>query len=376
MANEKNFVTQSQVYMLFTLYLFTTMLGFRLGTLVKQAQFTTWISLIIGSFLGFLITYLSFRLAVKRPDQFFGFYGKEIVGKWLHYPFVLLMIFSFLFSSSFLLREMQDFIIEVYLPDTPDWAVTVLFSVCIAYAVRSGVGTIFRCAQGVFFMSVIGMLLVPPFVASEMNPQMSIALINHFEASGIWHATYLTAALYGEMAFILFLFPYFSNYQRTMKSLGWAIITSLLIILSNLIPILLIFGPQLTGNMNYPELELIRYIRAGAFLENLDPVLMVVWLTSLFIKISLFLYVAVIVLTHTLGLRDHKPLTFSMTALMVGLCLFMVKTKTELAHLLLHGEIVFLLITEFIPAIYLLVDWVRTKKAPGQTSTETDNVQH
>lgn len=369
-------MTQSQVYMLFTLYLFTTMLGFRLSTLVEQAQFATWISLLIGSFFGFLITYLSYRLAVKRPDQFFGFYGKEIVGKWLHYPLVMFMIFSFLFSASYLLREMQDFIIEVYLPDTPDWAVTALFSFCIAYAVRSGVGSIFRCAQGVFFISVIGMILVPPFVASEMNLQMSIALFNHFEASGMWNAAYLTAALYGEIAFILFLFPYFSNSHRTMKSLGWAIITSLIIILSNLIPTLLIFGPQLTGNMIYPELELIRYIRAGAFLENLDPVLMVVWLTSLFIKISLFLYVAILVLTHTFGLNDHKPLTFSMTAMMMGLSLFMVKTKTELAHLLLHGEIVFLLITELIPAIYFLVDWVRAKKTTGQTSTETDNVQH
>lgn len=103
---------------------------------------------------------------------------------------------------------------------------------------------------------------------------------------------------------------------------------------------------------------------------------MVVWLTSLFIKISLYLYVAVIVLTHTFELHDHKPFTFSMTAMMIGLSLFMVKTKTELAHLLLHGEIVFLFITELIPAIYLLVDWIRVRKTPGQSSTETDNVQH
>lgn len=46
---------------------------------------------------------------------------------------------------------------------------------------------------------------------------------------------------------------------------------------------------------------------------------MVVWLTSLFIKISLYLYVAVIVLTHTFELHDHKPFTFSMTAMMIGL---------------------------------------------------------
>lgn len=117
MGNQTDKITQLQIYMLFTLYLFTTILGFRMSTLVAEARFSAWVSLLCGSLIGLIITYLCFRLAVKRPQEFFGFYGKRIVGSWLHYPLVLIIIFSTLFSASYILREIQDFIVEVYLPE-------------------------------------------------------------------------------------------------------------------------------------------------------------------------------------------------------------------------------------------------------------------
>lgn len=365
MNNIKEKITPTQLYMLFSQYLFTTILGFRQGSLVEEAGFGVWVSLLVGSFGGLILTYCSYRLAIRRPTRFFGHYGKEIIGKWLHYPLVLTMIFSFLYSAAFVLREMQDFMVEVFLPDTPDWAVTAIFSICVAYAVRSGIQTIFRCAQGIFFVTLFGMLLIPIFVMGEMNQDMAIAFLNHFQKEGIGNASYFVAALYGQMGFILFLLPFFSHPHKTMKSLGWASFTSIIIILSNLIPTILIFGPELTSNLIYPELELIRYIRAGYFLENLDPVLIAIWLTSLFIKISLFLYVAVLALTHTFGLHDHRPLSLSMTAIMVGLSLYMVKTGADLAHLLVHGEVTFLIVTESIPILYLLVDGVRSRLRKG-----------
>ncbi|MED4750488.1 endospore germination permease [Brevibacillus choshinensis] len=363
MNNQLGQVTQSQIYMLFTQYLFTTMLGFRLSAVVTEAGFSSWLPLLLGAFCGYVLTYISFRLAMRRPTQFFGNYGKDIVGSWLHYPLIMIIIFSSLLSAAFVLRELQDFMVEVYLPETPDWAVTALISICIAYAVRSGVQTIFRCAQGIFFLSVLGMLVIPLFVVRDMNVQMTIAFFTHFNQDNIWTASYLVTALYGEMSFILFLLPYFSQPQKTMKSLVWSVISSLFIILSSLIPTLYLFGPHLTGDLIYPELELIRFIRAGSFLENLDPVLIAVWLTSLFIKISLFLYIAVIVLTQTFGLKDHKPFSLSMTAMMVGLSLFMAKSKMELAHLTVHGMVSLLILSEVIPIIYVVTDWARTSVA-------------
>lgn len=362
MASRPGHVSQLQVYMLFSQYLFTTLLGFLINTLAEKAGFASWLSLIAGAAGGTAITYLSYRLGMRRPKQFFGHYANTLVGRWVHYPLVALMIFSFLFSASFVLRELQDFICDVYLPDTPDWAVASILGICVAYGVRSGIKTLFQAAQGIFFLSILGVIVIPFFVGNAVNLDMAVALTNHFEASGIWNGTYFVMALYGQMSFIVFLIPYLANPRHTMKSIGWAVVTSVIVVLANLIPTLLIFGPKLAANMKYPELELISYVRIGSFLENLDPLLIAVWLSSLFIKISLFVFVSVIALTHTFGLNDHKPFSFSMTATMIVICLFMARSGPERAQLLNHGEMTFLLVTELIPVIYLAADFIRSKR--------------
>jgi len=82
----------------------------------------------------------------------------------------------------------------------------------------------------------------------------------------------------------------------------------------------------------------------------------------MYIKISLFLYVSVILLTHTFGLKDHKPLSRMMTATVILISLFMVRTEAELSYLFDHGEVAFLLITQTIPVIYLIVDRFRSSR--------------
>ncbi|MCM3269939.1 GerAB/ArcD/ProY family transporter [Paenibacillus elgii] len=362
-------ITQLQIYMLFSLYLFTTILGFRIGSIVKIASYSTWLCILIGGFLGWALAYASYRLAIKRPAEHFVLYGRHIVGKWLHYPIVLAMALFFVFTAAVLLRELQDFLIQIYLLTTPSWAVSALFAFCIACAVRSGIGVIFRSAQGVFFMSIAGILIVPLFVHNEIDPDMTVALWNHFNVPGLWDGSLFVASLYGETAFILFLFPYFARQRKTMRSLAAAVVTSVIIILSNFIPALLIFGPDLMGNLTYPELELIRYIRLGAFLENLDPLIIVLWLVSLFVKISLLLFLAVNTLAQTFSLTDHKPFTLSVTALMVGFSLYMAETTIDIAQLGKKGMIAFLLIVEMIPLLYLAVDLIRSprRQNPDQT---------
>lgn len=355
-------ITQLQIYMLYSIYLFTTTIGFLIGPIVKNANYAAWVSLILGAGAGLVITYGSFRLAIRRPNQFFGSYGKDILGKWLHYPLIILMIITLMFIAAFILRQLQELLVQVYLPSTPQWAISGLFGICIAYAVRSGVSTIFRAAQGLFFFTIVGILFMPIIAHKEINYDMAIALLNHLDPAGIWNGSYLIASLFGEMVFIIFLIPYIVGSEKTMKYLSLATGTSILIILSNLIPVILIFGPKLTTNLTYPELELLRYARAGTYLENLDPALIAIWISSLFIKISLLVYTAIVGLTHTFSLKDHKPFSISITVLIVMLSLYIVKSQSELNHLMEHGWIIFILVSEMIPLLYLSVDWLRSLK--------------
>jgi len=355
-------ITPLQVYMLFVQFLYATTLGFYVRYLAGEAGFSAVYSVVLGSMIGMILVYLSYRLAVRRPTRFLGEYGREIVGKWVHLPLILLMVFSFVFAAAFVLRELEELIAAFYLKDTPFWAIAALMGICIARAVRSGAETIFRGAQGLFIFGVISSLSIPLWVSRETNGAMAAAFFTHFLPSGLWNSTLLITTLFGEMTMLVFLFPYFSEGRRTMRMLGWATVTSVFITLSGLISILMLFGPDMTANLTVPMLEMIRYARFGSFFQNLDPLLLVFWLYSMFIKISLFMFAAVIGLTHAFGMKDYRPLSTLMTASMVILTLCMVKSGVELDALLKGGALAFLLLTELIPALYLVVDWIRSAR--------------
>lgn len=353
-------ITPMQVYMFFSQFLFSSIIGFFVSPLLRNAHFTAWLSVIAGAAIGLIIAYLTYRLSIKRPNLLFWQYGADIVGKWIHYPMCLLVVFVTLFASAFILRQLTDFMVQIYLPDTPNWAVAAVFGFCVARGVRSGITTIFRSAQGLFFFSILTVAIFPLFVVPEIRTDMAVALITNFDWRGTWNGAMMVAAIFGEMAFIAYFFAYFAHQHRLKKSLFWATVTAVIVILADVFATILLFGPKLGANLTYPILELIRYIRTGAFLENLDPLLLVFWLYSMFLKISFLLLTSVTGLTYTLGLKDHKPFSYMMSAAAIFLSLDMFESTANLERITRHAESAFLLFVDLVPVLYLLVDSLRS----------------
>ncbi|WP_337031487.1 endospore germination permease [Paenibacillus illinoisensis] len=367
-------ITSLQVYMFFAQFLFSSTIGFFISPLVKHAGYMSWVSVILGSLIGLLIAYLTYRLCLRRPTHFLGQYGKDILGRWIHYPLFLIVIFVNLFSAAFITRQFIDFVVQIYLPGTPDWPVAILFGFCVARGVRSGPVALFQSAQGVFFLSILSVLAFPLFASKEINIDMAVALITAGQPAGIWNGTMIVIALFSEMAFIVYLFPYFVGTDKLMKSLMGATATAVVVILAVQLVCLLLFGSELTANLTYPTLEMIRYVHAGIFLENLDPLLIVFWLFSIFLKISLFLLISVKGFAHLVGMNDHKPFSYIMSVAMVIMSINMFKSTAHLEDVTNRSETAFLLFTGVTPVLYYLVDRIRFGKLKKNTNQpETDS---
>jgi spore germination protein KB len=361
-ANALRRITNLQIYMFFSQFLFSTTIGFFVAPLVSTAGYMVWVSLVLGCALGIFITYLSYRLSIIRPHVSLGQYGQEILWKWIHYPLIYIVIIVNLYLAAFILRQITDFIVQNFLPGTPEWAIATLFGVCIAQGVRSGVVTIFRSAQGLFLISIVSVIAFPLFASQQIKFDMAIAFVTNVNLPGAWDGAMIIASLWGEMSFIIYFFPYILHPEKLMKPLRWAAYTAVVVTLVDILAVLFLFGPELTSNTSYPVLELIRYIRVGSFLENLDPLLVVFWIYSMFLKIALFLLVTVTVLTHSLRLKDHKPLTNLMAATMIFLSLYMFKDAAQVEQSMYTSETALLFFTCMIPALYLLVDGLRSSR--------------
>jgi spore germination protein KB len=355
-------IPHSQLIMLLVIFEFTATISFVLGPLAAVSNYDAWIALIAAGIIGWGFAWISYKLSVRRPQQFFVQYGSQIVGRWLHIPLCLLLVFYFLHSASIILREFGDFMVTEYYQQTPVWAVAAVIGLCVACAVRIGFEGIFRCAQGFFFIILGSIFIVPFFINKEMNFAMMSALVKHRELPEILRGAYLASPMYGAIFVILVFFPWIKNGKKTMRSLGFATAVAIFCVLIHLVPAMMIFSPKLVGDLTYPDLELMRYIRVGDFLENLDPVLVASWSSGIFLTISLFLFCAVFSLSQLLKMPDYKPLSFAVTAIVVTLSITMARSSTEVTLYMKHAGMPIAYICQFaIPLLYLAVDTVRGK---------------
>lgn len=360
-------VTSSQIFSLFNLYIFTTLIAFLIGTLISGSNFSSPLATLIGAFLALLLMYPSVRVGMSRPDQFLSDYGREIVGSTLHTIFILLIVISNFLLAAVNLRNLSDFLLMEYLVGTPSWAVILIFCICVAYAVRSGLPTIFRVAQGIFIITAIVFFIIPFLSAAEIENNMLIALVTHLNFRHLGTGIYITTAVFGELAFMYLVFPYLHAPEKLFKTFFATTVSALLLIFTHLIPILLAFGPELAGNLTYPDMELIRFIRNGSFFQTLDPILIILWLTSLFVKIAFTIFIIVSCLSQLTKTKDHKAFTLSATAFAAVLSMSLAHSQPELNEYIMVIAFPFLLFTElFIPWIYWIVGAIRFPKTSNK----------
>lgn len=355
-------ITQLQLGLLVIISHFTTIVGFIVPMLAGVASYRGWLALLTANVAGLLLAFVSIAVARRRPNEFLVHYGGGIVSRWLHIPLMILFSFFFLHLASLILREITDFLVQIYLPSTPPWVIAAIFVFVICIGVRSGIEVIVRCASGFFFIIFSVASLNPIFVGRELNYERFIALITHLQANRLVSDAYPYIAIFGEMFAVLFIFPYLSRPAKTFRTLLWSSFSSLLFIETYFIMCLLLFGAHLTSQMTYPVLELVRFIRIGDFLENLDPIVVAIWISGLFIKLSFLLYIAVLIVSQLFGLKDTRPFSFSFGAIMLTLSIHAAGNSTEMNHFIMYVWPTYALLIESMPLIYLVMSILRNRR--------------
>ncbi|TBL75697.1 GerAB/ArcD/ProY family transporter [Paenibacillus thalictri] len=359
-------INQLQVIIFFVMFHFSTFAGFMISPLTKSSSYQGWLVMILAMAGGLIVTYISYSLAKLRPGEFLAHYGKKLVGKWPHYAIMVLYCFFFLHLSSIIVRQISDFLVQTFLPTTPLWVVAGMFSFLVAIAVRSGFEVIFRCASGFFIVIISSAALVPFMVGKELNYNRAIAFITHLDAGSLWNPVITFIPWFGEMFLILFIFPFLAEPEKTYRSVMWSMLISLIFIEIDFILCLLMFGADVTGHFSYPMLEMVRFIRIGDFLENLDPLLVTIWISSVFIKVSLLLYMVLLITSQLLGLKDSRPLSFSFSAIMLVMAIHNTPNSTMLEHFIMKTWPVFAMLVECSPLIYWAVQLFKKSRMTRQ----------
>ncbi|NWL87167.1 MULTISPECIES: GerAB/ArcD/ProY family transporter [unclassified Paenibacillus] len=354
-------ITSLQIFTMYSMSMFTTFTAFLENPLASSSKYSALLASLLGAFLAWLLIYPGLKVSQSRPDEFVVEYGHELVGKIPHTFFMIMVILVNIILGAGTIRQMSDFLLTEYLIGTPAWAVLLIFCLAVAYAVYSGLLTIFRAAQGIFLFSALSYFIIPFLALRELNKGMLPAFFTHITPAELGNGIYLNVGLFGEISFLFLLMPYLKAPQKAYRTIFAAILFAVVINILHMFLVLSAFGPEITANLSYPDLELTAFIQTGSFLQTGDPILIILWLTSLFVKICFIIFITSICISQVTKVKDHRIFTLSTTAFILILSMIMSRTQTELHDFLsmrlpgvmIAGEIL-------IPIIYWIAYLIRS----------------
>lgn len=353
--------TSGQMIRFFILYLLSSSISFLIQPLLLMADYQGWIGIIGGYVISLVIAFVAVRLAMTYVEEKWLNFGKRILGSKFHRLFLILFFSYVLILCVINIQKFTDFFGFIYLQGTPYMLLISLFVFCTTMVATSGMKAIFYLSDIFFLPVIVSMVIIMPFLFTHLNFSMSIALITHFDWYKFLKSSFLVSNWFGDLVFVLFITPYLKVKSHVMKHIVIATTSALLLLISYWMMSLFLLGPELGGNINYPVLELLRHIGKSEFTENLDPLLISIWLTTLLIKISFFIFLMSLLARQLFSMQTKKQsyICYAVGLTVIILTTFVSRFPAELNFFINHYLNIFLFGFKTIPIIYLIAYYFR-----------------
>ncbi|MGO4496236.1 endospore germination permease [Paenibacillus sp. 2RAB27] len=336
-------------------------------TIAPAAQIAkqdAWISILLATVAGTLIAYICGKLSTMFPGLTIVEYNRILLGKWLGGLISALFILVWLVILTVILRQFSLFITGTIMPKTPLYVIQISMLLVVLYPTLHGVGVLARicevtgpiillCVLGPMFLSINQLKwdrLLPIYLDNDMMILMKGALP--------------TAAFLGDCMMIMMLIAFVDKRKNTVRyAISGVMLTGVLTVLSIIVSILM-FGPHVAAGYPYPMLMIVRSISIGGIIENLDAIVVTIWIMSIFTKLALYLFVASYGTSQLLGIRNWKIVTW-ITAIVVMLLTFIPLNYEEITIIFpkeIAARFIFPIFMVILPVVLLMLALMRSRK--------------
>jgi spore germination protein KB len=281
------------------------------------AKQDSWIAALLALVVVLLILPMYIQLGNRFSHENFTWYLEKVLGKWLGKIVALLFFVSFPFLIAVLsLRNLGDFMTIQIMPETPIQAIHIFFVIIVIMGVRLGLEPMARSAE-IFFPVVIFLFLI--FVLL-ISPQIHIENVQPILERGLQPVINGSLIFIGypllEPIILITLFPMVKSTDRNGRALFTGIIIAAIVLIAFTTLSILVLGPSVASNA-YPSYALAKYISIAHFLERIEVIIAVIWFITLFVRLSLLVYITVLGIAQTLNLKEYRFLTLPISIILV-----------------------------------------------------------
>jgi len=290
------------------------------SSVASLAKRDAWIACLVGLAIGIAILCIYNLLTKLYPKLNLVQMMEAIFGRWLGKAIAILVVVTlFLTGPATALYYTGNFVTTQIMPETPPQAINILFIVVIIMGVKLGLETIARSSELMFSPF---MILFISFVILVLNQTQTKNILPIMEngMKPIWPAAMGFMATVLLPQFILLIF-HSSSVEEPKQARRALLIGSTIGGLSTTIIVtltILVFGSDVIATSMYPSYLLAQKINIGDFLQRIEVIMAIMWYTTLFFRVAIYLYFTAISLTYILNLRDYRSLVMPLGMILVG----------------------------------------------------------
>jgi spore germination protein KB len=251
------------------------------------------------------------------------------------------------------------------LPSTPKIMIIMIMVVVVGYAVYAGgidgVGRYSEILGPIVILMVLLVLLasVNNIRWENLRPVYADSGFKAIVKGGIPAASYLGHAIEYIMLAAFLQVP-----QKGAPYAYWAVIIAVFCVWKSTVMATLTLGANLASKMWYPFFEMTKKISLFSFIENLDAMVVVIWLFSVFIKLAIYKFVTCYGTAQFLKIQNWRILIWFVMPVCGIFALFPKNVVEATSNYLLNYWIPVALYVNMIglPALMLVVGKIRLRK--------------
>lgn len=312
---EKDKISSIQMaFMMYPTIIATAILGVPSVT-AKYAKTDLWISPIIASLLGFATVYIAYTLHKRYPQQSVIQYSEQITGRFAGKVVGFVFVLFYIQATGQITRNYAEYIDGSFLIKTPISVIIAIMVLMGAMIVRGGLEAIGRAADLFSPMFIFPLLLMTILVSPNLEFRNILPVLGDGIGPPLKGAI-MPGGWFTEFFLIAFMLPFIKDNKGMKYGMITVIAVMITLVLVNLI-VLFVLGPTVPDK-KYPLNSVVRYISLADFFENLESIVMTIWVIGAFIKISVFYYVSTISTAQWLNLSDYRIIVLPMGILIMA----------------------------------------------------------
>jgi spore germination protein KB len=259
---------------------------------IIEAKQDAWISSLLAISISALTMWASIKVCTKYPSIDFHMIIEKILGKWFGRFLSILLLISFTIVLAAILRQYAEFISGSILPKTPVSVIIICILAIAIYPTFHGIGVVGRLAE--IFGPILLLGIIVPAILGIGNLNFNHLLPLYYDSGllKIISGSLGPSGFMTDCVLIVWLYNLGEINIKRKKYLMMSILISGILYLLTVILIISTFGTEVASSQLYPFLMLERYISIFGIIENLDSIVITVWILSIFLKICIYLFVA------------------------------------------------------------------------------------